>query len=679
MKLSKIPKCFGLEELQKGYFPHLFNTKEHQSYKGPYPAARYYGVEYIGEGEAETFWKWYHSKEDEFFDFQSEMYNYCVSDVDILRRGCMQFRKIMMEVTSVSETNEKGEITHTDGIDPYNYVTIASACQAIYRQLFLKEEYETHVTNLIDNEALKCPSKYENGTLKVRLPDGEWETKETLDSSNMYRIGKTVFVKSPIAVVPSEGYVSRDNFSKVSIQWLEWIMERKRRKGKHLHIQHALNGRGGEHRVPGTNYRLDGYVESPKKTAYEFLGCCFHGCISCFPHDRTKTTHPMTKHSMNELYYLTKKRERELRRLGYEYVSIWECEFHQQLARDDQMKEYVSTLDVTDRLNIRDSFFGGRTNAIKLYQECTEPGETIEYYDFTSLYPSVNKYAKYPVGHPVIITSDFQDISNYFGVVKVKVLHERRQLLHPVLPYISNGKLKFPLCKKCADDENQDDCICTDEERAITGTWCTPELELARSKGYKILKIYEVYHFEDFKMYDRLTGEGGLFDGYVNMFLKFKQEATGFPEECQTDQQKMDYIADYARNEGIHLDYNNIRKNPGLRSLAKICLNSFWGKFGQRLNMKQTSFFHEKEADKFFQLLSDPRKDVRDFHIISKDLVQMEYLDDPSFLPLDFKTNIFIAAFTTCWARLKLYGLLEQTGKNALYVDTDSIIFRDKD
>lgn len=294
------------------------------------------------------------------------------------------------------------------------------------------------------------------------------------------------------------------------------------------------------------------------------------------------------------------------------------------------------------------------------------------------MYPSVNKYAKYPVGHPVIVTSDFKDLSNYFGVAKVRILPNKR-LFHPVLPYTSNGKLKFPLCKKCADNENQSDCTCTDAERAIVGTWCTPELELARSKGYEIQKIYEVYHFKEFQMYNRFTGEGGLFDAYVNLFLKLKQEASGFPEECQTDQQKMEYIVDYAKNEGILLDIDKIGKNPGLRSLAKICLNSFWGKFGQRLNMKQTTFFHEEEADKFFQLLSDPRKDVRDFHVISKDLVQIEHLDDPSFIPMDVKTNIFIASFTTCWARIKLYDLLEHTGTNTLYVDTDSVIFFDKD
>lgn len=114
-----------------------------------------------------------------------------------------------------------------------------------------------------------------------------------------------------------------------------------------------------------------------------FSGCCFHGCPSCFPHERTRTTDPTTRHSINELYYMTKKREMELKRRGYEYVCIWEHEFREQLEKDDKMREYVSTLDVTDRLNPRESFFGGRTNAIKLYHECKEPGETIEYYDFT--------------------------------------------------------------------------------------------------------------------------------------------------------------------------------------------------------------------------------------------------------------------------------------------------------
>ena len=40
------------------------------------------------------------------------------------------------------------------------------------------------------------------------------------------------------------------------------------------------------------------------------------------------------------------------------------------------------------------------------------------------------------------------------------------------------------------------------------------------------------------------------------------------------------------------------------------------------------------------------------------------------------KTNIFIAAFTTCWARLKLYSYLEQLQQQVLYFDTDSVVYK---
>lgn len=32
------------------------------------------------------------------------------------------------------------------------------------------------------------------------------------------------------------------------------------------------------------------------------------------------------------------------------------------------------------------------------------------------------------------------------------------------------------------------------------------------------------------------------------------------------------------RREGVDLDFEKIEKNPGLRTVAKLCLNSFWGK-----------------------------------------------------------------------------------------------------
>ena len=65
-------------------------------------------------------------------------------------------------------------------------------------------------------------------------------------------------------------------------------------------------------------------------------------------------------------------------------------------------------------------------------------------------------------------------------------------------------------------------CPHTDEQRQITDTWCTPELQMAVTKGYKIIHIHEVWHFPEEQQ------KKGLFADYVNTWLKIK-EASGWP------------------------------------------------------------------------------------------------------------------------------------------------------
>ena len=272
------------------------------------------------------------------------------------------------------------------------------------------------------------------------------------------------------------------------------------------------------------------------------------------------------------------------------------------------------------------------------------------------------------------MTSHFDPLDTYFGIAKVKVLAPRG-LYHPVLPYRSNGKLKFPLCRTCADEERLGRCDHNDDQRTFVGTWCTPELMKALDKGYELLEMYEVYDWTRSSQYDPRTREGGLFAHYVNTFLKIKQEASGWPDWCKTDEDKAKYVRDYEEKEGIKLNPDNIKKNPGLRALAKLCLNSFWGKFGQRLNQGVSEFFHESEVDKFYRTLTDKTKQVKDFRIINEEYLHLEYEHQSGFVPEDMKTNIFLATFTTCWARLKLYDVLDQVGDRVLYYDTDSVIY----
>ena len=86
---------------------------------------------------------------------------------------------------------------------------------------------------------------------------------------------------------------------------------------------------------------------------------------------------------------------------------------------------------------------------------------------------------------------------------------------------------------------------------------------------YRLLAIHEVWHFPQ--------QSDELFKDYIDTFLKIKQEWSGFPEGCDTEEKRQEYIDENFEREGVLLDRSKIEKNPGLRALAKLMLNSFWG------------------------------------------------------------------------------------------------------
>lgn len=73
----------------------------------------------------------------------------------------------------------------------------------------------------------------------------------------------------------------------------------------------------------------------------------------------------------------------------------------------------------------------------------------------------------------------------------------------------------------------------SDEEIAINGTCISLEIFKAVQKGYKILKYYEVWHWDNKEQYDPQTKSGGLFTDYINQALKEKLEADGYPSALQ--------------------------------------------------------------------------------------------------------------------------------------------------
>ena len=63
-----------------------------------YIVFRFYGPAQMKEAPRAEFEKWYAANKDKPFDFQKELEYYCHLDVDILTKGCLRFREILMKV-----------------------------------------------------------------------------------------------------------------------------------------------------------------------------------------------------------------------------------------------------------------------------------------------------------------------------------------------------------------------------------------------------------------------------------------------------------------------------------------------------------------------------------------------------------------------------------------------------
>ena len=81
------------------------------------------------------------------------------------------------------------------------------------------------------------------------------------------------------------------------------------------------------------------------------------------------------------------------------------------------------------------------------------------------------------------------------------------------------------------------------------------------------------------------------------------------------------------------------------------------------------------EPSRFFELLYTTEFEVCDARMVNENMLEVQYRNTEEFAGQNNKVNVAIAAFTTTYARLKLYDLLDLLQERALYYDTDSVIY----
>ena len=593
-------------ETVKGDFPHKFNRQENEDYRGQIPDIDFYSPQFMTEKTYDEFLTWW------------------------------------MDVAQKQLDGELGEWVFKDELIKYCEADVDLLYEGWMK--FVQVSFET---------------------------TGIWPTVENCTLASFCNMvwRSSLDKNSPeIGLIPKGGYAKDNSHSKISLMWLKYL------DAFYYGGQMHYAGKNAGEKLITVNkgqVAVDGYCEEGK-VIFEFFGCFYHGCVRCYSPDSHSGVGGA---KIRDLYTRTMNRVGNLRKQGYEVQYIWECEWRNEMETCAEVQQRLAEIEdqllhVSDRLNPRDAFFGGRVEATRLYH-CADlqEGEYIKFLDFTSLYPYVNKEGTYPVGHPEILRGhpsefDYSDCA-YYGLVKCSVLPPRG-LFHPVLPARINEKLMFALCRTCAQELSREECSHSDEERTLHGTWATPELYRATYYGYVIKEITEVWHYKRKKK--------GMFADYVNKFLKIKQEASGFPKGVDTEEQKDTYVADYFKNEGVSLDKNNIAKNPCQRKFGKQCLNCLWGFWGRCLCKSETLITHNR--DEFLKFIYSEKRSNVHMKFLNDFTVMLTGTPEEEFVAADTKGNLVIALFTTALARGVLYNtLLAELGHRILYMDTDSAAF----
>ena len=160
-----------------------------------------------------------------------------------------------------------------------------------------------------------------------------------------------------IAVEPVRGWRGANvNQSLNALQWLYYQEHQIPKQGASAdRIRHVRNG--GEQTVQTIvdAYFVDGY-DPLTSTIYEFHGCIYHGCPTCFP-VRDAKNYATPDRTVKELYQATLNKRMALLRAGYTGIEMWECQWDRLVDNEAAVSQCIRSFDLVPPLEPRGAFF----------------------------------------------------------------------------------------------------------------------------------------------------------------------------------------------------------------------------------------------------------------------------------------------------------------------------------
>src|SRR5690349_2869536 len=114
-----------------------------------------------------------------------------------------------------------------------------------------------------------------------------------------------------------------------------------------------------------------GWMMEAEKRIFEFHSCAFHGCPRCYPNPEMML--PICSGRVGDVYQETLDRKKELENMAYQVEEIWECDLKRELKKkDSELAKKFKAVAWVEPLDPSDAFFGGKTNAIKLWYKVVD-------------------------------------------------------------------------------------------------------------------------------------------------------------------------------------------------------------------------------------------------------------------------------------------------------------------
>ena len=158
-----------------------------------------------------------------------------------------------------------------------------------------------------------------------------------------------------------DGYRSQRNYSSSAMTWLTWIEETEK-----ITLRHAWHPLGEKH-LTDARVWADG-IHEETNTVYSFYGCFYHGHLNCKDKPYSKTTmNPKLRRTMGDLDIETKRWNRRVKQCGYNLITIYECEWKDEVANNPIARRHASSFALSDPITPRSALYGGRTEAICLH------------------------------------------------------------------------------------------------------------------------------------------------------------------------------------------------------------------------------------------------------------------------------------------------------------------------